>query len=224
MSTDDEIDVRQRLDRAFGTLTAHPAPVEQTIKQGGQMRSRRRKAALAGLAVVAAVAVAVPFTLLGRAPARPHLLARQHVVTVHPAAARQARKEGLIAWGSVDGEFWQLRVNNPDSAGLQCVLGMLVNAKCGNGLKLSGHEPAKLGKFYQATRHGRVTFVYGPVSVDVTYVKVSLTTGTVLTLHPVPVEGVRQVGFAAPRGTIGRVTAYSRRGVLATLKIVVWSP
>lgn len=203
MSADDELDVRQRLSRANGTLTTHPAPVEQAIRQGRQIRARRRGAALAGLAVVAAVAVAVPATLLGWMPHRPHSLARQHAVTVYPATAQQARRAGMIAWGRFGGERWQLRVSEPHSSDAQCVL-LIVNAKCGASLKLTGHEPAKLGEFPEPTkRHGQITYVYGPVAADVIYVKVSLATGTVLTLHPVRAEGERFVGFAAPRGTIG---------------------
>lgn len=110
--------------------------------------------------------------------------------------------------------------------GQQCAQA-LVRVKCGPALKLSGHGPADLGEFSAAKdeiKYGQITFVYGPVAAAVTYVKVSLATGTVLTLQPVRAYGERFVGFAASRGTIERVTAYSRRGVLATLKIVAWSP
>lgn len=100
MSTDGECDVRQRFDQAFSTLTADPAPVEQAIRQGRQIRKRRRKATLAGLAAAAAVAVAVPVTLLGQVPERPHSLARQHVVTVYPPTAQQARV-GVVARGAL---------------------------------------------------------------------------------------------------------------------------
>lgn len=119
-----------------------------------------------------------------------------------------------------------MKVAGHTFAGLQCAEAF-VRVKCGNALKLAGHEPAELGEFSAAEgdiRYGQITVVYGPVAADVTYVKVSLATGAVLTLRPVRAYGERFVGFAAPRGTIGQVTAYSRRGMLAIVKIVAWSP
>lgn len=74
------------------------------------------------------------------------------------------------------------------------------------------------GSIYSGMRdatYGQVMTVYGPVAPDVAYLKVSLTTGTVLTLQPVRVYGIWAVGFAAPGGMIDRVTAYARHGMLA---------
>lgn len=57
---------------------------------------------------------------------------------------------------------------------------------------------------------------YGPVQADVSYVKVKLDNGTVLTLHPVTVYDARVVGFATPaRAVIVSATAYSRHGEIA---------
>jgi hypothetical protein len=58
---------------------------------------------------------------------------------------------------------------------------------------------------------------YGPVQADVSYVKVTLDNGTVLTLHPVTAHGVRVVAFATPANAmIVSATAYSRHGEIAT--------
>jgi hypothetical protein len=60
---------------------------------------------------------------------------------------------------------------------------------------------------------GGAQLQYGPVKADVAAVKVSLTNGAVLTLHPVTVSGTRAVGFGAPGGaTIVSATAYTSDG------------
>jgi hypothetical protein len=63
---------------------------------------------------------------------------------------------------------------------------------------------------------GPAQVLYGTVRADVWYVKVRLGNGTVLTLRPVTLYGVRVVGFAAPQGAVTDATAYSRHGEIAT--------
>lgn len=58
MRTDDERDLRQRLDQAFETVNPHPAPVDGTVRRGRAMRVRRRVAAAVGVAAVAAIGTA----------------------------------------------------------------------------------------------------------------------------------------------------------------------
>lgn len=215
MSVDDERVVRQRLERAFSAITADPVPVGQAILQGRKIRARRRMAAAAGLAAVAAAAVAVPLTLHGRSPQQATTRPKHnhHVVTVHPAGPHAAA--GLIAWGSIDGRRWTVRITKPGTGprgrDSQCVFA-IGGQTCGPAVLSRGSDPTRLDGFSEGT-----TGVYfGPVAPDVAYLKVNLTGGTVLTLHPVRVYGVRVVAFVAPDAVIGPVTAYARDRVLAT--------
>jgi hypothetical protein len=58
---------------------------------------------------------------------------------------------------------------------------------------------------------------FGAVAADVSYVTVRLGNGTVLTLHPVTVFGVRVVAFAAPAGAeIVSATVYSGHSEIST--------
>ena len=59
MSSFDEQDVGQRVDGALATITSGPAPAAAIVARGRRIR-RRRGAARAGVAVVAALAVAIP--------------------------------------------------------------------------------------------------------------------------------------------------------------------
>ena len=56
----------------------------------------------------------------------------------------------------------------------------------------------------------------GEVAANVSYVTVTFTNGTVLTLQPVTVYGNRYVAFATPANAVARVTAYSALGEIAT--------
>jgi hypothetical protein len=220
MSIDEERELRRRLDGAFSTLTAESAPVDSTMRQGTRIRTRRRTAAVAGMAAAAAVAVAVPFALQSRTPAPSQTRHRHYSVTVHPAS-RQAAGDGLIAWGTVGGRRWEVRLTGAGGTGRgdKCVAA-LGSTSCGTPQLPAGSGPAVLGNgvgsAWSVAGYGQVMAQWGRVAADVAYLRVSLAGGTVLTLHPVRVYGIRAVAFAAPAGMIERVTAYSRRGVLAT--------
>jgi hypothetical protein len=60
MSIDDERELRQRLDAALGTITPRPAPVGAVLRRGRTVRTRRRVAVGACVAVAAAVGLSVP--------------------------------------------------------------------------------------------------------------------------------------------------------------------
>lgn len=219
MSIDEERELRRRLDSAFGTLSAEPAPVDKAMRQGMRIRTRRRTAAVAGMAATAAVAVAVPFALQSRTAAPSQARHHHYSVTVHPASP-QAAANGLIAWGTAGGRRWEVRLTGTADGGRgnKCVKA-LGSTSCGTPTLPAGAGPAVLGSMgsrWPVTGYGQVTAQWGRVAADVVDLKVSLANGTVLTLQPVRVYGVRAIAFAAPAGMIERVTAYSRHGVLAT--------
>lgn len=215
MSIDGEQDLRQRLDRAFGTIAPRPAPVDDAIRHGRVIRTRRWLAAAAGAAVAVAAAVAVP-AVLARQAADNAVTARPPAVTVHPAGPHAPA--GLIAWGRVGSSRWALRVGKPSGSGAS--ESQLVSA-LGSGVYLPGLTPGQSPVGWQQMSAGpprpqEIIAPFGPVRADVAYVTATLSDGRVLTLHPVRAYGVRFVAFAAPEFMISKVTAYSARGVLAS--------
>jgi hypothetical protein len=71
VSSFDEQDLGRRVDGALATITSGPAPTAAIVAQGRRIRLRRR-AARAGVAVVAALAVAVPvYTAVAGGPPAP---------------------------------------------------------------------------------------------------------------------------------------------------------
>ncbi len=217
MSIGREQDLRQRLDRAFGAVAPRPAPVDGAIRQGRAIRARRWVAAAAGIAMAAA-AVAVPLALRNQAaPSSVTPRPRHHTVTVHPAGPHAPA--GLIAWGRVDRRHWVVRAGKPYPSGP--FKGSQYISGVGGGvyapaMTSSGPDPASFQDLYDGpAAANQLMAVYGPVRADVTYMQARLSDGTVLTLHPVRVNGVRFVAFAAPTFMIGKITAYSARGALA---------
>ena len=61
MRIDDERDLHEQLEAAFGAITPAPAPVDGAVRRGRVIKARRRVAVAAGAAAVVAIAVlAVP--------------------------------------------------------------------------------------------------------------------------------------------------------------------
>ncbi len=226
MRIDDERDLRERLDQAFGTVNPHPAPVDDTVRRGRAMRVRRRVAAAAGVAAVAAIgAVAAlgPSSLHRLVAPPPATRVNHHTVSVQaPGPDSQA---GLIASGTVDGQRWWIIADRPgvDGAGAGqqdiIVVGSVVGAPGGADLfvpALSAADAVDPVSFLTTTG-GAAQILVGAVRGDVSYVTVRLDDGTVLTLHPVAVYGTRAVALAVPAAArIISATAYSRHGEIAT--------
>jgi len=213
MSISDEHDLTGRLDQAFQAITPGPAPVDQAVRQGAVIRVRRRIAAVAGLAVVAA-AIAVPVLLHQQAPQPVLNHPRHHTVTVHPAGPRAPA--GLIASGTADGKRWKVTAGKPGTGGAargaQCFTAASLH-NCGQVTAPSRSAPVA----FMGASDGSTSTAFGPVSAAVSYVTVRLADGTMLTLHPVPVYGTRDVAFAVPlHVAISKITAYSARGELAS--------
>ena len=215
MSISDEHDLQDRLDQAFQAITPRQAPLDQAVRQGRLIRVRRRLAAAAGLAVVAA-GVAVP-VLLHQQASQPVLNGPRHpAVTVYPAGPHAPA--GLIASGTAGGRRWRLTASKPGPAGAahgaQCFT-VISLRNCG---PVSGPRPSRSDPVsFTGTSDGFTDVQFGPVSSAVSYVTARLADGTVLTLHPVSVYGTRFVGYAVPRGVqVSSITAYSARGELAS--------
>jgi hypothetical protein len=207
----DEQDLAGRLDQAFQAITPREAPLDQAVRHGTVIRVRRRLAAAAGVAVVAA-GIAVPVLLNRQAP-QPVLNQPRYHVTVHPAGPHSPA--GLIASGTADGRRWTVIAGKPGTGG-QCftaVLGPTSLRNCGTVTRPAESDPVVF-----MDNSDRFTDVeFGPVSAAVSYVTVRLADGPLLTLHPVPAYGTRYIAFAVPaHAVISKITAYSARGEIAS--------
>lgn len=216
MNISDEHDLTGRLDQALQGITPRAAPVDRAVRQGTVIRVRRRIAAVAGLAVVAA-AIAVQVLLHQRAPQPVLNHPRHHNVTVHPAGPHSAA--GLIAAGTADGRRWKVTAGKPGpggaARGAQCFTAVLRPTSlrsCGAVTGPSESDPVA----FMGTSDRFTDAEFGRVSAAVSYVTVRLADGTVLILRPVSVYGSRYVAYAVPAHTvISRITAYSAHGELA---------
>lgn len=219
MSIDDERDLCERLDGAVEAITPRPAPVDGVMRHGRVIRWRRRAVAVgAAAAVVAAGVFAVP-SLRHAATQSP--VTTHYTVTVQPPGPHSP--PGLVASGTINGQRWQVTLGRPGGGGagpgqqFAVVSGPAFGSEplidSGTALASESTEPVS----FTATSNGLNQAQYGPVRADVSYVTIRLGNGTLLTLHPAKVWGVRVVAFAAPMGAeITEATAYSRHGVIAT--------
>jgi len=219
VSIDDERDLYERLDGAVEAITPPPAPVDGVMRHGRVIRWRRRAVAVAGVAVVAAGAVAVPSI--------------RHAATHHPAATARYTATvqapgphdppGLIASGTVNGQRWKLTAGRPGAGGagrgqqFVIVSGPAFGPDGATNSAPAFTAPVTDPVSFTQMADGPSQAAYGPVAADVSSVKVRLGNGIVLTLHPVRVYGVRLVAFAIPVGApVISATAYSARGEIAT--------
>jgi hypothetical protein len=220
---DDGRDLHERLDAAFEAITPAPAPVDGAVRRGQAIRVRRRVAVAAGAAAVVAIGVfAVPSLLHRSAAPSPGPVAPVGGYTVTVQAPGPHSAPGTIALGTINGQRWQFIAGGKLSgAGYSNAqnfttsgpaFGGDAGSQPGTALAVYGAAPVS---FLELTC-GPVQVYYGAVQADVTYVAVRLDNGTVLTLHPVAVHGVRAAAFAVPVGAgITEVTAYSRHGEIA---------
>jgi hypothetical protein len=169
--------------------------------------------------VVAAVAVAVPLarhSAHAASPASGHYTATVHV----PAPDAPA---GAIAYGNVNGQWWELVASKPGTEGAGH--GQQLVTASGAAFGSSGVADIELPFTADPSRpvaltgllSGTTQCQFGAVAADVSYVTVRLGNGIVLTLHPVTLYGARVVAFAAPVGAeIVSATVYSARGEIST--------
>jgi len=211
-------DLNERLNEALDEITPRPAPVAGAIRHGKRIQWRRRAVAGAGVAAVVAAAVIIPRSL--HVTAAPPPTGGQYTVTVQPPSPHAPA--GQIATGTVNGMHWALSLQPCPSSGshqMYCFT-TLSDDRQMQGLESvdkalilnDGTTPVSLGDLGEP----RYQLRYGAVRTDVTYLKVYLGNGTVLTLRPLLVDGFRMVAFAAPAGVQMTVTAYGSAGEIAT--------
>jgi hypothetical protein len=218
---DDERDLHEQLEAAFGGITPRPAPVDGAVRRGRAIRVRRRVAVAAGAAAVVAIGVfAVPSLLHRSAAPGPGPVAPVGPYTVTVQAPGPDSAPGLIASGTIDGKRWQFSAAKPGT-GEQVftasgpAFGRDAGAQTGEPLAVYSAVPVSFVDV--VLTWGPVQVQYGAVRADVTYVAVRLGNGTVLILHPVTVYGVRAVAFAMPVGaSVVDATAFSRHGSIST--------
>jgi len=224
MRIDDERDLHERLDEAFGAISPHPAPIDEAMRGGRTIRVRRRAILAAGLgAVAAAFAFAVPSLVHRTAAPAPAAPGQQHY-TVTVQAPGRGWPPGVIALGTINGQRWWIIADRPGAdfthPGQQDIIIE------GPAVGVPGGSDQYVPPLSTAGSPGPVSFIgitsgahqiqVGAVQADVSYVTVRLGNGTVLTLHPVSVYGTRAVALALPiRAEITEVAAYSRRGEIA---------
>jgi hypothetical protein len=187
------------------------------MEHGKKIKIRRRVAALAGSAAVIAGAIAcVP--ALAHHQALPSPTDSHTRVTVNPPGPHSPT--GTIAVGQIGTMAWNLRLESPGTKNCQITGTGLAAFECQGSLPTSGPDPIELeGAGGTANANGKETFYvsYGVLRKDVTFARVVLANGTVLTLRPTKVYGQRWVAFAQPLGVpVESLTAYSRAGEVAT--------
>ncbi len=221
MRINDERDLQERLETAFGAITPRPAPIDGAVRRGKAIRVWRRAAVAAGAATVVAIGVfAVPSLLHRSAAPAPAAPVGPYTVTVQASGPHSP--PGLIALGTIDGQGWQVIAAKPGTGGAGpggqffTTIGPAFGGDAGSqpGTALAVYSPDPVSFF--GFTCGPVQVQYGAVRADVAYVAVRLDNGTVLILHPVAVYGVRAVAFAIPVGAgVVEATAYSRHGQIA---------
>jgi hypothetical protein len=208
MTVHEDQDLRERLDALLDSIEPRPAPVALAMRQGNGIRRRRWVTAVAGLAVVAGGAAALPVVLgAGRSAPLPAATLR-YSVTVH-GPGRNA-PAGLIAYGTQDGKRWQVAMS-----------GRGANEQLdGAGLSFDGPPPAVVQPGPVTVESGTNgatgnTTIVGAVTGDVTAVTVALP-GKVLRLRPVRYLGERYIAIVLPADVpVLRTAAYDGSRELA---------
>jgi hypothetical protein len=217
--SDEELQLKARLDRVLGQVHAAPPPVAAVVRKGRIMRTGYN---LAISTAVAAVSVAgfAAVSQLGH-------LHRHQAATGKPGHHNTWKKEtvfrldpvathGLVAEGMETGTqrtvIWKIRVDPRHNQ----VRGQLTGA----GVWYVGNlrqsiNPGSIGTFYNAAT-GDFRGVYGVVSKDVTRVTVTVGKHQKMNLYPVAAAGRRWVALLTPPGARAvSFTAYSGRTELA---------
>ena len=220
MAINDERDLHERLDRALETITPGPASVEDAVRRGKAIRRRRHWLGAAGVAVACAGLVAGLVVLVSRPPEETRSYASQ--TDGNPTMTAPDASSGVIASGTIDGRSWRLDARAPGTHGVsaeQEIVGVSGSAFGDVGMYETVpalHAPSAVPVTFSGISSPEAQAQYGAIRADVSYVKVRLSDGGVLTVHPVTLFGVRVVGFAVPAAQqITEVIAYSRDGEIA---------
>jgi hypothetical protein len=207
-------DLHEDLTTALAAVEPGAAPVEAAMLTGRKIRNARRAGLLAGaVAVVVAAVVGVPAFAHQEALPQPDT---GHVrVTVNPPGPHSPA--GLIASGLVGATPWSLSVTAANSKNCAFTGADFGYFSC-NGLagQVSAADPISFDGESSEGGADPAFASFGQAWPGVVSVRVALSDGATLTLHPVEVDGMRFVAFADPVGLpIDSVTVYSRSGEFA---------
>jgi hypothetical protein len=209
-------DLHSELDAALRTITCREAPVEAAMRRGRQIRTRRRIAAVAGVAAVAVFA-AVGYPALTRPAAGPAPTPVQHqpVIVTDIPPGLGSPDNGLIALGTIGSARWQVSVKDSGSLG-QCIDSRVGTDHLTGGCYQSGmldYPSDGSPLILQGSNGGSYTVSLGVVAANVTYILLTLTDGQQLKLIPVTSHGHRYVAFVIPTQLRAvRATAYLGNG------------
>jgi len=208
-------DLHERLTSAFATVEPGAAPVEGAIRAGTRIRNRRRAGLLAG-AVAIGVAAIVGVPALARHQALPAPTTSRLRVTVNPPGPHSP--PGLVASGLIGSEPWNVSFQSSSSGNCTSESNNLSATECTGD---QGQPTAAAPISFQGEGGDGgpipVDINVGAVWKDVVSARVELSDGTILTLRPATVDGVRFVAFASPESVpVDSVTAYSASGAIAT--------
>lgn len=206
MSGFDGQDLGQRVDRALATIEAGPAPAAAIVAQGRRIRRRRRVAQAGAVAMVAALAVAIPgLVYTAMRSGLPGPPARQLTIAKLGPIARN----GVIGSGTADGKSWTVRLAGGPGP-VATAPGLPATGRLGT--RPRGSDPVTL----RVAGSGAQRLLAGPVSPGVAYLTMGLASGITYRLYPVARHGHRYVGLVVPWDLpVTRLTAYSRHGELA---------
>ena len=195
-------DLHEELDAALRAITPREAPVEAAMRRGRRLRTRRRIAAVAGVAAVTVFA-AVGYPALTRLSAGPAPTpAQQHVIVTDMPPAPGSPDNGLIAVGRIGATRWQASISGSGSQE-QCIVGQVGTHRLTGGCYQSGMLDEASGEsplVLQGSSDGSYMVSIGGVAAHVTYIVVTLADGQQLKLTPVTSHGHRYVGYVLPAG------------------------
>jgi hypothetical protein len=216
-------DLREILDRTLRTPDPGEPPVDRAMRRGKSIRRRRRLTALAGIVVVAAVAL-TGYRSLSGPQAAPSPANDPRYVTVTPPGP--GSPPNLVASGTIGRQFWHIYIEKPTAsgeyAGETCFYGLGsaftstptgTRASAGSGSPICG-PPTSVGGLNWMPIQGARTLGWADVlAPDVAYVEIDLTNGQDLRLIPADCYGMRLVAFNALMGTgVAHATAYVHAG------------
>jgi hypothetical protein len=203
MNGDNERQLRDRLGGALDTITPVSPPVGAVIRQGRNIKTRRRIGVVAGLAVAVGLVAAAP-SVIGQA--KPQPAAPPHYqVTVNPQAKNAPA--GLIASGTTDGRSWRVRLASDGRAGETAFAPDFPEFGVGDE---TGGSPATFTGAGGGAGGNSLLMLVAAVRADVSEITMRLPRGTVIDLHPVAFHGQRWIGVVLPwRLQIIKAVAYS---------------
>lgn len=198
MSVKDEQEIREQL-RLLGTVDVSPPPYLTAVRRGKSVRLRRRAFAAAGVAAAVLVGVLVPRLALHVGQSGPVT----YDVTLHQPGP--GSPSGQVAWGTINGKRWQIRVKAQQGISNGCTF-FGQDLQCVPGE--ASASPGQVSFVYASS--GDTQFQLAAVGAGVTKVAVTLGNGTELTLRPTAIDGKRWVGFAAPtRLAVSRAVSFA---------------